>query len=161
MASLHTVITKYPSKIDDINVLEEYIVSTLKLFEQYPPSTLSSLNEKWLDKCKLIEMEMMEEKRQREEAMLRQRRNRKYQQKGGGGDFSEDNDNNNNNKLVRRNFKTSLFRYRRANGKQAANRLLVGLTFTVGVAAFAVYAINSSASQTPDILSKFYHLLTS
>lgn len=37
-------------------------------------------------------------------------------------------------------------------------RLLFGLTVTVGVAAVAMYAINSKDPQ--DILSKFYHLLS-
>ena len=42
--------------------------------------------------------------------------------------------------------------------QQYKNRLLFGLTVTVGVAAVAMYAINSKDPQ--DIISKFYHLLS-
>lgn len=50
MASLHTVITKLPLRIDDIEVIEEYILKALNLFKQCPPETLTDLNEKWLNK---------------------------------------------------------------------------------------------------------------
>jgi len=156
MASLHTVITKYPSKIEDMDLLEGYIKRTLELFERYPPNTLSNLNDKWLDKCKQIEIKMLEEKRQQEEMMLRQRKNRRL------NNYQNDEDDS-NNKIAKRNLKTSLMRFnnkKSSGGKQIANKFLVGLTFTVGVAAVAVYAINSNASQPQDILSKFYHLLS-
>lgn len=42
--------------------------------------------------------------------------------------------------------------------QQFKSRLLFGITVTVGVAAVAMYAINSKDPQ--DILSKFYHLLS-
>ena len=50
MASLHTVISKYPSQIENIELIERYIAKTVKLFEKYPPHSLTKLNENWLDK---------------------------------------------------------------------------------------------------------------
>jgi TBC1 domain family member 20 len=50
MASLHTVITKYPSRISDPDILEDYLLRTIQLFEQYPPHTLNDLNSKWVSK---------------------------------------------------------------------------------------------------------------
>jgi hypothetical protein len=157
MASLHTVITKYPSKIEDMDLLEGYIKRTLDLFEKYPPNTLSILNDKWLEKCKQIEFKLLEEKRQQEEAMLRQRKNRRL------NNNNQNDEDESNNKIAKRNLKTSLMKFNNkkgSGGKQIANKFLVGLTFTVGVAAVAMYAINSNASQPQDILSKFYHLLS-
>lgn len=41
------------------------------------------------------------------------------------------------------------------------NRLLVGLTVTMGVAAVAMYALNSNAVKDPqDLISKFYNFLS-
>jgi hypothetical protein len=50
MASLHTVISKYPSQIHDIEVIEDYIVDALKLYKEYPPEKLPELNREWLEK---------------------------------------------------------------------------------------------------------------
>lgn len=50
MSSLHTVISKYPSKIEDIEILEKYIEKAVSLFNKYPPKVLISLNNKWLEK---------------------------------------------------------------------------------------------------------------
>ena len=50
MAILHTVITKFPSKIEEIEKIEEYITLALNLFEEYPPSKLPELGESWLIK---------------------------------------------------------------------------------------------------------------
>ena len=50
MASLHTVISKYPTKINSIQNLEDYIAEAVALFEKYPPKLLPQLNEKWHEK---------------------------------------------------------------------------------------------------------------
>jgi hypothetical protein len=50
MAVLHTVITKFPSKIEDSEKIEAYIVLALNLFEEYPPRMLPELGEAWLKK---------------------------------------------------------------------------------------------------------------
>lgn len=50
MASLHTVISKYPSQIHDIEVIEDYIVDALNLYKEYPPEKLPELNREWLEK---------------------------------------------------------------------------------------------------------------
>jgi hypothetical protein len=50
MASLHTVISKYPTKIEDIEILEKHILESINLYKQYPPEKLSDLNLKWLEK---------------------------------------------------------------------------------------------------------------
>lgn len=65
---------------------------------------------------------------------------------------------NKSNKIVKKkNF--SLIRLR--ENKLKPNKLLFGLTFTVGVAAVAMYALNSNGiKDTPDLVSKFYQFLT-
>ena len=50
MASLHTVISKYPSQIENIELIESYIAKTVKLFEKHPPKKLGKLNDKWQEK---------------------------------------------------------------------------------------------------------------
>ena len=50
MAALHTVISKYPTKINDIEVLEKHILDAISLYQQYPPEKLPELNLKWLEK---------------------------------------------------------------------------------------------------------------
>ncbi len=50
MASLHTVISKYPSEIENIELIEIYIIKALNLFNNYPIQSLTKLNEKWLEK---------------------------------------------------------------------------------------------------------------
>jgi hypothetical protein len=114
------------------------------------------LNIRLIFKSKLIEIQVAEEKKQE----LRQRRKKTSHRNSESGDE----DTNSNNKLAKRSIKTGLMRYGKRGGpggqKQTANRFLVGLTFTVGVAAVAMYAINSNASQPQDIISKFYHLLS-
>ena len=50
MASLHTVISKYPSQIENVELIENYIAKTVKLFNKYPTKSLEKLNEKWLEK---------------------------------------------------------------------------------------------------------------
>jgi hypothetical protein len=112
-----------------------------------------------------------------QEEALRQRRNKKQNK-------NNPNSNNNNsyesddeqdegdtynvntsskakNKIAKRN-QFSLSRLKKQNSsKQLANRLLVGLTFTFGVAAVAMYAINTTArGETPDLLSKVVGFLT-
>lgn len=44
--------------------------------------------------------------------------------------------------------------------KKFANRLLFGFTFTVGVAAVAMYAMNNPAKEPQEMLSKVFQLLT-
>jgi len=44
--------------------------------------------------------------------------------------------------------------------KKFANRLLFGFTFTVGVAAVAMYAMNNPAREPQEMLSKVFQLLT-
>lgn len=65
---------------------------------------------------------------------------------------------NKNNRIVKKkNF--SLIRFRESRLKP--KKLLFGLTFTVGVAAVAMYALNSNGiKETPDLVSKFYQFLT-
>jgi hypothetical protein len=48
MALLHAVITKFPSKIDETEKIEEYIEKALALFEEYPPKSLPELSENWI-----------------------------------------------------------------------------------------------------------------
>ena len=50
MSSLHTIISKYPSKIEDIEILEKYIEKSVSLFNKYPPKHLTLLNSNWLEK---------------------------------------------------------------------------------------------------------------
>jgi hypothetical protein len=50
MSSLHTIISKYPSKIEDIEILERYIEKAVALFNKHPPNQLVSLNNKWIEK---------------------------------------------------------------------------------------------------------------
>lgn len=50
MASLHTVISKYPSQIENIELIESYIAKTVKLFEKCPPKKLEKLNDNWQEK---------------------------------------------------------------------------------------------------------------
>ena len=65
------------------------------------------------------------------------------------------------NKIAKRNNKLSLNRLNKANnGKNLANRLLVGLTFSVGVAAVAMYALNTGVRDSPqEFISKVYQFL--
>jgi hypothetical protein len=174
MASLHTVISKYPTKISDIEVLERHIIDSMSLFDQYPPEKLSDLNLKWLEKCQKIQ----------EESLLQSLRNRKGKKKSstnnGDSDSSDDlslsepgglsSDNYNintnikaRNKIAKRNNKFSLNRLAATNnnGKhKMANRLLVGLTFSVGVAAVAMYALNTGVRDSPqEFISKVYQFL--
>ena len=44
--------------------------------------------------------------------------------------------------------------------KRLANRLLFGFTFTVGVAAVAMYAMNHPAKEPQEMLAKIFQLLT-
>ncbi|CAF0712881.1 unnamed protein product [Brachionus calyciflorus] len=150
MASLHTVISKFPSKLNSSEQIENYIKSALKLFETYPPSSLPELNEQWLIKCQLI-LQQEEERRfqreQEEEMYLRQRKKNK----------TNDTDNKNNKVAKRKNLNMIRFR----DGKSKANKFLFGLTFTVGVAAVAMYALNSNGiKDTPDLFSRFYQILS-
>ena len=96
----------------------------------------------------------MEEKRLEEDMRLRQRRNKKSK----SNNDSDDEMTNGYTKSSKRTNK--MIRFRKSSGKQMANRFIFGLTFTVGVAAVAMYAINSNASQPQELLSKFYQLLT-
>ena len=50
MASLHTVISKYPSQIENIELIESYIAKTVKLFGKYPAKSLEKLSENWMEK---------------------------------------------------------------------------------------------------------------
>lgn len=50
MSSLHTIISKYPSKIEDIEILENYIEKSVALFNKYPSKQLPLLNSNWLGK---------------------------------------------------------------------------------------------------------------
>lgn len=50
MATLHTVITKFPSAVEDSELVESYIELAIKLFQDYPPNKLAELNESWLSK---------------------------------------------------------------------------------------------------------------
>ena len=115
-----------------------------------------------------------------QEEALRQRRNKKHNKNNRNsnnnnnsnsyesddeqdvGDTYNINTNSNaKNKIAKRN-QFSLSRLKKQNSsKQLANRLLVGLTFTFGVAAVAMYAINTTArGESPDLLSKFVSFLT-
>ncbi len=44
--------------------------------------------------------------------------------------------------------------------KKLANRLLFGFTFTVGVAAVAMYAMNNPSREPQEMLSKVFQMLT-
>ena len=70
-------------------------------------------------------------------------------------DYDSDCEENTEKKLAKR----GLFRMGR-QPKLFANRMVVGLTFTVGVAAVAMYAMTSANREPSELFSKFYHLLT-
>lgn len=163
MASLHTVITKFPTNINDFEKLENYINSAVQLFEDYPPDRLMILNEKWQEKCAQIKQEMEEKIRlERElEAKLRRRRIKQQLNKGNKlnlfsgnkkADDDDDDDYDENGAAKR-----SKMVVRRSNRFFAANRFLVGLTAAVGVAAVTVYAINTNKGEPQELLSKVFH----
>lgn len=145
MASLHTVISKYPSQIENIELIEKYIAKTVKLFKKYPPDSLGKLNENWLEKCKEIQLE---KDRLEEEYMNKLRKRRQNQ------DNYEDSP---NRALAKR---KNMDVVKNGKPKKFANKLLMGFTFTVGVAAVAMYAINGPAKEPQEIISKVFHLLS-
>lgn len=134
MASLHTVISKYPSQIENIELLESYIAKTVKLFDKYPPKSLEKLNENWLEKCKNIQIE----KDRLEKEYMETREHNKA--------------------LAKRKMMHVAKHGNRP--KRLANRLIFGFTFTVGVAAVAMYAMNHPAKEPQELLSKVFQLLT-
>jgi hypothetical protein len=46
------------------------------------------------------------------------------------------------------------------NKNVLVNKFLFGLTVTAGVAAVAMYAINTNGREPQDLLSKIFHLIT-
>lgn len=156
MSSLHTIISKYPSKIEDIEILEKYIEKSVSLFNKYPPKHLTLLNSNWLEKCKKIKDDQLK-------AELEYRRNVKKRQSRKTprktislfkkSENAENSDDELNHSVVKRNnlaLKPVRF----------ANRFIVGLTFTVGVAAIAtMYALNSTKDPN-EMLSKVIQLIT-
>lgn len=151
MASLHTIITKFPSNINCLNQVEDYIQQTLELFASCPPDDLPKLNENWLVKCKRIQEEKAIIDRLDKEYRVRQRLNKRKNKNLTGG--REDFDIDLTPRRGRYAHNLSL-----TQQQHFKNRFLVGLTVTVGVAAVAMYAINTKDPQ--DIFSKFYHLLS-
>lgn len=146
MASLHTVISKYPSQIENIALIEKYIAKTVKLFEKYPPNSLEKLNEKWTEKCKSIQIE---KERLEEEYMNKLRRRRQ----------NDDNEDNSDKAVAKR--KNMFVTKHNNRPKKMANKLIMGFTVTVGVAAVAMYAMNNGPVKEPqEMFSKVFQLLT-
>lgn len=146
MASLHTVISKYPSQIDNIDLMENYISKTIKLFEEYPPNSLEKLNDKWLEKCKSIQLE---KERFEKEYMDKIRRRRLRE------NSSDDEDGTNKALSKRNNMNVA-----KTRPKKFANKIMLGFTFTVGVAAVAMYAMNGHPKEPQEIISKVFQLLS-
>lgn len=100
-------------------------------------------------------------------------RNRKSKRQNSGNESSDESsdislsepgtDNYNvNTSLKQRNtiVKRNKLALTRVKSKHIANRLLVGLTFSVGVAAVAMYALNNSVRDSPqEFISKVYQFL--
>ena len=96
---------------------------------------------------------------------MRKRRNRTGAKKSSSNNNKNNNNNNDHDSddqvdepsraLAKR--KNLLVSKRKAN--PLSNRLLFGFTFTVGVAAVAMYAMNSSVREPQEIISKVYQLL--
>ena len=53
MASLHTVITKFPAQIENLDDLEKMIKKTVQLEKKYPVDSLDTLKEQY--KIKMLE----------------------------------------------------------------------------------------------------------
>ena len=95
-------------------------------------------------------------------AQIRKRRNRAGAKKtnynkNNNNNYDDDSDNQTdepNRALAKR--KNLFVSKRKAN--PLSNRLLFGFTFTVGVAAVAMYAMNSSVREPQEIISKVYQL---
>ena len=47
MASLHTVITKFPAQVENLEDLEAMIKKTIQLYKKYPVDSLGRLNEQY------------------------------------------------------------------------------------------------------------------
>ena len=99
----------------------------------------------------------MKEEKEAEEMKLRQRRVRRGNKLKlySNNDDVDDDDDEQPSKMVRRRVVA-----RHGQGGILANKLIVGLTFTVGVAAFAMYAMNSNPKDPQELLSKVFHLLS-
>lgn len=162
MAMLHTVITKFPSKIEDSEKVEEYIQLALNLYDEHPPKALPAMAEKWVQKCKKIQDEMTQEK----ENILKQRNNRRKNKNKNNNNESESDFNTSitTDKPKRKRF--TLYRSKtttNSSSKEVStnNRFLFGLTFTAGVVAVAMYALNTNVVKEPqELLSKVFHLLS-
>jgi hypothetical protein len=112
---------------------------------------------------KTIQEEMLADKEK--ENQLRQRKNKKNKNKSNNNNSSliesENEGTNTNEKSKRKRFK---FKGNNSNNNKivANNRVLFGLTFTAGIVAVAMYALNNTnvVKDPHDIISKMYHLLT-
>lgn len=161
MASLHTIISKYPSKIEDIEILEKYIEKAVSLFKKYPPSYLNSLNQKWHDRCKQIQEEKLQVELEYR-MNLKKRKLHKTPRKTfslfNNKKHDENSDDESSSHVVsKRNHSLMISA---SKPKLFANRFIVGLTLTVGVAAIAtMYAINGS-KDPQEILSKVVQFIS-
>ncbi len=88
--------------------------------------------------------------------ILRQRKKKRNNKNDSDDDDNQSNLKGGQKKTSKRN---QLTRYNK-NNKQIANRLIVGLTFTVGVAAVAMYAINTNMREPQELLSKVYQFMS-
>jgi hypothetical protein len=93
---------------------------------------------------------------EQEMQILRQRKIKRNNKSDSDDDESRLNAKNGHKKATKRN---QLTRYNK-NNKQIANRFIVGLTFTVGVAAVAMYAINTNMREPQELLSKVYQFIS-
>ncbi len=156
MASLYILITKIPTKIEDIEAYEVLIKKAISLYTQFPPETLPKLNEKWTDKwyvstfllhLHFIKFQMFgnsskiqtEQMAMREnEISLRQRRIRKK---------------------IEDDFDSKIITRRKNDTKKTRNKFIMGF-LTIGMAATAAYVFTTNPKEPEDIFMKFLHLLS-
>jgi hypothetical protein len=156
MAALYTLIAKFPTKIEDIEVYEVLIKKAINLYTQYPPEILPKLIEFWQDKwyvnlkkklmlnsllshfliySKKIQNEQLQAKES--ETMLRHRAFKRRKEEE---------------------FDSKMITRRKLDNKTTRNKFLMGF-LTIGVAATAAYVFTTSPKEPEDIFMKFFHLL--
>ena len=107
---------------------------------------------------KIIEIRRDEElvaTQMRKRRQATNRSNKKSSNKNSNYDYESDCEETNNEKTKVAKRHVSMIGKR---PKMFASRLVLGLSFTVGVAAFAMYAMNPN-KDPQDLFSKVYHLL--
>ncbi len=102
----------------------------------------------------------LEKERIEQEEMLKarkRRQNNKNFNNNNNNYYNENDSDEDKNKSISK--RKNLFVANNKKPKALANKFLFGLTFTVGVAAVAMYAINTNVREPQEIISKVFQLM--